>query len=473
MQSNSMADIIYDYFTSRILFGYYLPGDQLPSINDICRQFQVSALTVRTALIRMREEGYIQTVERKRSIVIYRLGEHQEQRYRAVYLSRREGMSDICRHSDIIFDPIVHYYLQRQTKDSIRQIRSQLKKQKEHPVKQINMFYIEAIRPLNNPLALNLHLEIVRYLQTPYLRSPANFEDSGTAAKHIEQMLALIEKGNIEKALELSQAFSKDVTQMFFESLAVMLDTPQLVEQVPFEWQIYREHPQLCYTLAAELMSKIDEGIYRQEEFLPSCQALAQEYDVSLITMRRTLELLNDIRVAETRNGVGTRIISGRLSGPPDFSHLQIRKSLIMMLQAMQMSSLTCKSVAIHTLSSLGSEDFQALSQEIGQLKKEGTPFLAAKVCLRFIGGNSPSSFIREVYRQLYLLLQWGHALHMFSHKLDAGSFYDIYADSLQEALCQRNIEGFAKKLSELMEISVEGTKSLLLELGFQKEQLI
>ena len=60
MQNSSMTDIIYDYFYSRILFGYFLPGDQLPSISYICRQFQVSALIVRTAFARLREEGMTQ-----------------------------------------------------------------------------------------------------------------------------------------------------------------------------------------------------------------------------------------------------------------------------------------------------------------------------------------------------------------------------------------------------------------------------
>lgn len=48
MQNNSMTEIIYDYFSSRILFGYFLPGEQLPSIQYISRQFQVNPLTVRT-----------------------------------------------------------------------------------------------------------------------------------------------------------------------------------------------------------------------------------------------------------------------------------------------------------------------------------------------------------------------------------------------------------------------------------------
>lgn len=474
MQNNSMTDIIYDYFSSRILFGYFLPGDQLPSIQYICRQFQVNPLTVRTAFNRLREEGVIETTERKCSTVIYQPDEQQVRRYRAAFLSRREGMDDMCRNSGILFGPIARLYLQKQTEDSIHQIRSQLKKRKGHPAKQVNMFYAEAIRPLNNPLVLNLHWEMVRYLRTPYLQKPANFDDTGAAAsEHIEQMIGYIEAGNVEKAVEAMQVFDRDVTQRFFASLDILLDTPEPVEQIPFEWQIYREHPQLCYTLAAELMSKIDARVYQQDELLPSCQALAQEYGVSLITMRRTLELLNDIRVTETQNGIGTRVISGRLASPPDFSHLQIRKCLLILLQAMQISALTCKNVAVHTLSSLDEEGFQALDREIERLMDEGTAFLSAKTCLRFIGENSPSAFIREVYRQLCLLLQWGHALHMFSQKLDTGGFYKTYSENLQEALGHRDIQSFADNLSELMEICVQGTKALLLELGFQEEQLV
>lgn len=106
MQNNSMTEIIYDYFSSRILFGYFLPGEQLPSIQYISRQFQVNPLTVRTALLRLREEGVIETTERKRSTVTYQPDEQQEQRYRAAFLSRREGMDDMCRNSGILFDPI-------------------------------------------------------------------------------------------------------------------------------------------------------------------------------------------------------------------------------------------------------------------------------------------------------------------------------------------------------------------------------
>lgn len=472
MQNSSMTDIIYDYFYSRILFGYFLHGDRLPSISYICRQFQVSALIVRTAFARLREEGMLETIERKGSIVTYRPDKEQERQYRESFLSRRKGMEDVCRHSDIIFDSIAQLYMQKQSEDSIQQIRKQLKKRKGHPAKQITMFYAEAMQPLNNPLAINLHWEIVRYLRIPYFEA-ANFGDTGIQAEdHIERMLTLIEAGNAEKAVEVMQALNREGPRLFIQGMPFMMNEEQPVEQIPFKWQIYREHPQLCYTLAAELMSKIDTGAYKQGEFLPSCQALAQEYGVSLITMRRTLELLNNICVTETINGVGTRVISGKSAGVPKLSQ-PIRKCLILYLQALQIGVLSCQDVAKHTLSSLDNDSYDILDWMIDRHIEEGKAFLLAETCLRFIGEHSPSAFIKEVYHQLYHLLLWGHVLHLFSHQMDASHTHEAYAHKLREALSRGDVEGFASQFAELMGLFLKGAKRLLLQLGFEEQQLV
>ena len=474
VKNSSMTDVIYDYFTSRILFGYYLPGEHLPSINEICRQFQVSTLTARTAIARMREEGYIETTERRFSTVTYQPDARQEQQYRYSFLSRKAGMDDMCRNSGILFGAIVRFYLQKQTSRSVQKIRSQLKKRKGHPAKQITMFYAEAMQALNNPLALNLYWEMVRYLRTPYLQRPADFEETDALAeKHIEQMLLLIEAGNMENAVKVMQSFSNNIMQRFFQSLSGLLEEPQTVEQVPFQWQIYWDHPQLCYTIAAGLMNKINAQVYKENEFLPSCQSLAQEYGVSLITMRRTLSLLNHIYVTESQNGLGTRVLSGKRAGLPDFSHLQIRKSILFFIQALQISALTCKNVAVHTLSSLDQEGFQALELEINRYVEAQGVFLIGGVCLQFVGKNNPSAFIREVYRQLYRLLLWGHVLYLFYQKPEKKRLYETYAGRLQEALRCRDVNGFSDCFSEMMNLNLRISKDLLLELGFQEEQLI
>lgn len=471
MRDSSMTEIIYDYYASRILFGYFVPGDPLPSTSYICNQFQVSALTVRAAFARLREENLIKTTERKLATVVYKPGPQTERRYLLSFMARKEGMDDICRNAGLIFGPMAQFYFKQQDNTSLKRIRSQLKKSQGHPAKQITLLYSEAMKPLNNALALNLYWEVVRYLRTPYLRRPADFDDTDAQAEqHVKRMLDFIASGSSEAAVKEMLAFSRDVTQSFFKRLPSAPEAGPAAS-FPFGWQIYREHPQLCYTLAAKIMARIDSGAYVMEALLPSCQAMAQEYGVSLITMRRTLELLGDMGVTETYNGIGTKVAAGKNKAAPNFSHLQIRKSLILFLQALQISALTCKYISVHTLSSL--DDFQALERKIRRQTEEHKAFLLGETCLQFIGENSPSAFIKEVYHQLCQLLLWGHCLHVFYPQGEGAHFHELLAVKISDSLRSRDIQKFADLLSELMTASVRISRGLLLDLGLDENKLL
>ena len=53
------SKLIYEYFVLRFQFQYYKYGDKLPPIETLCRKFGVSPLTVKAALTRLQEEGYV------------------------------------------------------------------------------------------------------------------------------------------------------------------------------------------------------------------------------------------------------------------------------------------------------------------------------------------------------------------------------------------------------------------------------
>lgn len=474
MQTNSMTGIIYDYFTSRIRFGYFREGDQLPSIPKIRRQFGVSALTVRAALTQMKENGFIETTERTPATVIFQQDKQSEQEYIHYFLSHMEGMDDICRSSGIIFSPIIQLYFQRQDKASIKRMRSKLKKADFRTAKPIIMLYAEAMLPLNNSLIINLHWEMVRYLSTPYLGNSINFDETNAqAAKHIELILDLLEAEQFKQAAEEAEKFNENVTYQFLKRIQSSFAADEQIEQIPFEWYIYREHPQLCYTLAADIMSKIDEQIYKPGGFLPSCRALSIAYDVSFITARRTISLLNDLGVTESLNGIGARVLLDKRPVSPDFTQPQIRKSLILFLQAMQIGALSCGNVAIHTLSSLSGEARLSLEQDLQTYIDNNTAYLTGGTCLRFIGENSSSPYIREVYSQLYRLMLWGHSLHMFFQDSENIAFYIDYTVRLREKLQNHDIQGFSVLLTELITSGVEISRKILLQLGFDEKQLI
>lgn len=475
MQTSNMTEIIYDYFTSRIRFGYFMKGEQLPSIPNIRRQFGVSALTVRSALSQMKENGYIETTERVPATVIFQTDEQSRQDYVQYFLSHREGLEDVCHSSELIFGPIIHQYFQRQDMDSIKRMQSKMKNADFRTAKPVIMFYAESMRVLNNSLIPNLHWEIVRYLSTPYLERPLNFEETNSqAAAHIRRILDLLEAGQFTQAAEEDKVFNENVTYQFLKKIQFSFKNEQLeIEQVPFRWHIYWDHPQLCYTIAAEIMSKIDKQIYKQGDFLPSCRALSIEYGISFITARRTVSLLNDLRVAESLNGIGARVILGRDIASPNLLQPQIRKSLILFLQAMQISSLTCRNVAVHTLSSIDDRNLSLFEQDIQAHLENDTTYLTGGLCLRFIGDNSPSPFIREVYGQLYRLMLWGHSLHMFYRKDEDAGFYNKYTGNILDALRKRDIHNFAALLSELIASGLTISKKIMIQHGFEEDQLI
>lgn len=476
MQTRSMTEIIYDYFTSRIRFGYFMNGEQLPSIPNIRRQFGVSALTVRSALLQMKENGYIETAERVPATVIFQPDEQSRQDYIQYFLSHREGLEDVCHSSELIFGPIIHQYFQRQDMDSIKRMQSRLRNADFRTAKPVILFYAESMQVLNNTLIPNLHWEIVRYLSTPYLDRPLNFEEANSkAAAHIRRILDLLEAGQFEQAADEDEVFNENVTYQFLKKIQSSFTKNEQIktEQIPFRWHIYRDHPQLCYTVAAEIMSKIDQQIYKQGDFLPSCRALSIEYGVSFITARRTVALLNDLRVTESLNGIGARVIPGHGIASADFLQPQIRKSLILFLQAMQISSLTCRNIAIHTLSSLDDKALSLLEQDIQAHLENDTTYLTGGLCLRFIGDKSPSPFIQEVYGQLYRLMLWGHSLHMLYQKGEDTGFYTEYTGKLVDALHNHDIHSFAALLSELIASGLIISKNTMIQHGFEEDQLI
>lgn len=473
MQDTSMSDIIYDYFTSRIQSGYYVYGERLPSISNICRQFQVSTLTVRSALSKLKEQQYIETSARKAATVTYTPVKQSEQQYIGYFLSRKDGMEDIARSASIIFDPVNSLYFKEQNHESVKRIRWQLKKTGGHAAKQITLFYAEIAQQFKNPLFLNLYWEIIRYLRIPYLHRPADFDNAGQQVfSHYQRLLNLFEHGQADEISKEAQKFHEILLAEFLEYLSNLQKKGMRVKQVPFRWHIYRKRPQLCYSLAADILSKIDNKIYRQEELLPSCQTLAKEYHVSLITMRRTLELLGNMRVIETLNGVGTKVISKKNLEAPDLSMPQIQTNLIFFFRALQMCALTCKNVSYHTFSVLDDTDFQALDDRIQKCISGDTLYLLDETCLQFIGEKSPSAMIRETYHQLYHLLLWGHTLHIFFQQLENSKFYTEYAARLLREVHMQNIDGFADALYEHISEGVAVCRNLFLQLGFDKDKL-
>ena len=91
---NGLYKLIYEYFETRLLYGYYACGDSLPSIARIGDMFHMVPGTVRSALALLEKKGYIRIDARKTARVIYEAPRVSFRKNAALYfVPRRNGIT--------------------------------------------------------------------------------------------------------------------------------------------------------------------------------------------------------------------------------------------------------------------------------------------------------------------------------------------------------------------------------------------
>ncbi len=89
----------------------------------------------------------------------------------------------------------------------------------------------------------------------------------------------------------------------------------QKKEGAPLYLQIYKE-----------LQKRIENGVYKENELLPSEASLQAEFNVSRITIRRSLQDLDACRIYKSAKGKGAMVLANRkytdLVGVSSFSHM-------------------------------------------------------------------------------------------------------------------------------------------------------
>ena len=125
--SNELYRLVYDYYATRILFGFYTYGDAMPSIHKICVQFRLAVPTVRTAFTYLERDGYIQVEASKVAHVVYKAPPARIRKNIADYfLPREDGLNDIGVAGQILIEPLFVLGLQRWEEDQWNQLREWL-----------------------------------------------------------------------------------------------------------------------------------------------------------------------------------------------------------------------------------------------------------------------------------------------------------------------------------------------------------
>ena len=441
MQKNCVLyNLVYDYYETRILFGFYKNTDKLPSIPKISRIFHLAPATVRAGLTMLAKGGYIKTGPRKAAEVIYRTSPAGLRKNAAEYfVPRQEGIRDLSRSGEYLLEPLWKEGLRQRDEKDWELLKQGLLSHSPDRASVPVEFYLWAVGALDNRLALNLLWEITRYLRFPYL---VNHMDAFRSPKEAvldtpEDTIAFLRQES-----ERSYRSSSERLYAFIEDAQKEYSLDSL-EPVPFCWNIYRQRPQLRYSLACLLIREIMYGKYPPGSYLPSLPQMVSRYGITMMTVRRTIELLEELGITLSFQGKGTQVCPKPL--PADFTAASVQEGLRLYRDSLQLLRLTLNPIALLTLEAAPKERLENLGRDLARMRTEKKSFLCFEVFLTFLVEHCSMAAVRECYRQLQNLLLWGYPfLLSFQGTSGPDQNYSPAVRQMEQALSLRDFSSFA-----------------------------
>ncbi len=105
-KKHQISNLIYDFFVMRFQFRHYRYGVTLPSIDSICREFNVSQQTVKAAFRQLREDGFIDMHNGRPTRVIFQQTEQAfHESVQSFYSKRTAAFPDLFETSALILIP--------------------------------------------------------------------------------------------------------------------------------------------------------------------------------------------------------------------------------------------------------------------------------------------------------------------------------------------------------------------------------
>lgn len=445
----------------------------MPPVDTLCRQFSVSPMTVKSALKRMNEEGYISLCRGRCAEVTFQQSEKELSNYaRRFFAERLAAFPDFYESTELIFSPFIAKGFSKMDDKDFAQLDYLVERAGADDL--VNYFCF-ILQKADNPLLMNLYWETSYFMGFPFLREEDDpiLYDTKLIRQRLRSMTASGKSGAWEEIRRTHLVFQKDVAKEMTNYLAEHIKTEHPEEKLPFTWRVYRDHPQVCYTLAVRLLHESYMGEYREMKYLPSYKRMAEKYGVSISTIRRTISILGQLGAARSINGKGTQLFSlddPNSGGQPDFTSPVVRRNLAYFIQAYEILAYSCEKASQRVLTDLTMEERNELIGLLKECLSSERYLITLQSFFSFIAGHSRLSILKEIYGKLYSLLLWGRPLKILQGKTDLEESLIQLAKTLIECIEENDIVQCAAAVKTYMIQKLPVAKAHLINLGLEPE---
>lgn len=456
MNQNLLSDVIYENIITWIYSGNLQKGDSLPTLEKLCTQYNTGRNTIRTVLKRLSDSGYISVSRGKPSILLFDFA-HCEQfdGYYTDLCARKTALLNTMDLFNLGISEFYRYCIPLQTPEtlhSLKEIQYNLTEEADSAAQKFPSILRQANRilysPLKNELLDDLLSFIHQYIGFPL---PSYIQQSKEYTDLIHQFCDLLD--TIGYALEQPQ--SKPLTlakaKAFYTAYTTVLTRflnslkSGTVNKLPWYLRPY-QHYSYIYVVYSILL-RISTQVTHLGEFLPSYGTLADEYNVSVKTVEKSIGFLNECGILKTINGVGSKVADPIIPHINDMATLPFGENLATVyLCTIQLAIL----ISIPLLS----EALQYLSAD--QLKELGQTYRTDRSNSFFSIFSSlieaiPNSALHHIFQQLSHCFIWSLCIDIMSRKGPYFELIRIQQKKILEKMQNANIHGLPEDMQMLL----------------------
>ena len=446
---------VYNEIKQCILEGQIPPGHALPSSRMLCNQFHVSRYTVNRVFDALREEGLVHIRPRLAPTVAIRKDASDPSGAVADILKQREGILQVYRTFALILPSLLVFSLQGCDVEIMPHYKQAMKVlrlgNRVGGWRLPSKLGYDILRIGGNSLFGELYSTFGLYNKLAFFT-----EDCPYFASHFREgsesvtgvIMDILKGGDpLTKYSQLSDLY-QELADSIERTLNYLSDTtPDCPAQtgIPFSWNPMRGQDYHYSKIVDDMNLKIGLGVYSVGVFLPYEKQLANQYDVSLSTVRKALSELEQRGFIKKLNGKGTIVIE-----PDDtklhqlaFNSGYIEKAL-RYFHALQLMILIIRPAALAAAVRFTREELDELT---GRFTSPGSIHLAD--ILDAILKHTTLEPLYVILSETNHLLEWGHHFAYYPSKRHTLSNLNKKAITALRQLYKGNASSFADGMAD------------------------
>ena len=454
-EKRTLFDYLYRNLKEQILNGYYTCGEQLPSLNELCEIYHVGIRTAKDVIRALKEEGLIKTEERKPSYVTYCRPRCTPDTYLIQsVLKDRTSILQVYGTMEFLLPAIFTFSLEVCSSDMQKLCFAHLHKDSRKDLrtrwKSASISLHRLLDASGNLLFRDVltHLELCA--RVPFFLELAQEECFSSPYSQYGNPLWIVDAAGTGNPSVIHQQFRLMYASLTRSVKMYLADTcshfPNMAEERTdmFQWHIQPGRDHYYMQITRSLIDQIGLGVYGDGDFLPSEAVLAEQYKVSVSTVRKAIAMLNKTGFCQTYNVKGTQVTLFN-----DNATVRCMKNKVFKRDTLTyLSGLQFMAIAVRPAALLAFEQIDAGRLEGLRLALKAPYAIPLDLLIRCVIECLPLQPYRTILKEVAGTLRWGYYYSFFSAGIHTDNPLDRKSMSAYHSLIHGDKEAFSIQLS-------------------------